>query len=249
MPVTVPMLLQSIIFTDTRWLIEGQVVWYRFDKAGTYNFRLGEGTGRCAFEVYLDTDLSRPRRQYRNEIHPDFGPKFVLASALFLVKVFPSSRHGEVRVQFRAHLHRGYFTRRPHRLAIWCGHSRGISRAHVRRWAVAERRRLAHAWDDKDTKWFRLDGPQISLGKALAVELTIEATRGDSPFGVRLVQQVGLTWKLISDTGSGSQRKHDIGSQIDKGQELFVCVYRDDLPALRPLEFTVTARTNLPLLL
>ena len=80
------------------------MVWYRFDKAGTYNFRLGEGAGRCAFEVYLDTDLSRPRRQYRNEIHPDFGPKFVLASAPFLVKVFPSSRHGEVRVQFRAHL-------------------------------------------------------------------------------------------------------------------------------------------------
>jgi endonuclease/exonuclease/phosphatase family metal-dependent hydrolase len=249
MPVTVPMLLQSLIFTDTQWLIEGQVVWYRFDKAGTYNFTLGEGADRCAFEVYLDTDLSRPRRQYRNEIHPDFGPKFVLASAPFLVKVFPLSRHGEVRVQFRAHLHQG--TSPEDHIGLPYGvpvpeafpepTSAGGQLLNADDWRTP--------WDDKDTKWFRLDGPQISLSTALAVTLTVEATRGDSPFGVRLVQQVGLTWKLISDTGSGPQRKHDIGSQIDKGQQLFVCVYRDDLPALRPLEFTVTARTNLSLLL
>jgi hypothetical protein len=235
------------IFIDTQWLIEGQVVWYRFDKPGTYDFKLTEGEDRCGFEVYLDTDLSRPRRQYRTEEQPDLGKKFVLASAPFLVKVFPFSRTGEVRFQFRAHLHQGLSPFD----SIQLPYGVPVLEAFPDPMPTPQLLNLDNSetpWDDKDTKWFRLDGPQISLGSPLDVLIVVESTEGDAPFGVRLVNKSGATWTSLDRAGT-DRRRYELRTRIDKGEQLYVCVSRDDLPALRRLHFTVTAKTDLSLLI
>ncbi|MHB1307982.1 MAG: hypothetical protein ACYC23_12975, partial [Limisphaerales bacterium] len=92
-----------VMIDSEQLLTEGQVKWYRFNVAGTYDFRLDEGDAKCGFEVYLDTDLSRPRQQYRGEENPDTGKKFVLASAPFLVKVFRVQGHRTGRHQPQRH--------------------------------------------------------------------------------------------------------------------------------------------------
>jgi hypothetical protein len=82
------------------------VKWYRFNDKGTYEFRV-DSSFPVRFEVYLDTDLSRPRQQYREEFQPDFGIRYVLASAPFFVKVFCTNRNTEYFFDFRAHRHLG----------------------------------------------------------------------------------------------------------------------------------------------
>lgn len=239
--------LPQSLFIDTQWILEGQVVWYRFDKPGTYDFRLTDGEDRCGFEVYLDTDLSRPRRQYRTEEHPDYGKKFVLASAPFLVKVFPFSRTGEVRFQFRAHLHQGVSPED----AIQLPYGVPVPEAFpepVPGPQFLNSDNFRTPWDDKDTKWFRLDGPQISPGSPLEVTIVAELTDGEAPFGIRLVKEVPGPWEMRDQAGSG-QRHYELRTRIDKGEQLYVCVFRDDQPALRRLHFTVTATTDLSLLL
>jgi len=235
------------LFVDTQWIMEGQVVWYRFDKPGTYDFKLTEGEDRCGFEVYLDTDLSRPRRQYRTEEYPDFGQKFVLASAPFLVKVHPFSRTGEVRFQFRARLHQGISPED----AIQLPYGVPVPEAFpdpVPGPQLLNADQFATPWDDKDTKWFRLDGPQISTGSPLEVTIAAQSTDGDAPFGLRLVKHLPSGWKLLAQTGSGG-RRHELRTQLDTGDQLYVCVFRADLPTLRRLHFHVTATTDLSLLL
>lgn len=103
LPVFPPPPAFPVMIDSDQLLIEGQVKWYRFNVAGTYDFRLDEGDAKCGFEVYLDTDLSRPRQQYRGEENPDTGKKFVLASTPFLVKVFRVQGHRTGRHQPQRH--------------------------------------------------------------------------------------------------------------------------------------------------
>src|SRR5690348_7592953 len=100
--VTFPPPPMTAFFDDDDYVMDGQVKWYRFDEPGTYDFGLWSPGDACGYLVYLDTDMSRPRQQYRTEEHPDFGKKFVLASAPFLVKVFAHDRHREANFTFRA---------------------------------------------------------------------------------------------------------------------------------------------------
>jgi endonuclease/exonuclease/phosphatase family metal-dependent hydrolase len=246
--VTERMLTLTDVFSDTQSISSGQAVWYRFDKAGTYNFSLGRGADRCRFDVYLDTDLSRPRQQYRQETNGEFGKKFVLASAPFLVKVFQKSRDSKVLVEFRAHLHRGTspgdHIALPYGVPVLEAFPDAIPPLGGQLLNVDN---PDTAWDDKDTKWFRLDGPQVSIEEALEVKLTVTRTAGSARFGVRLVQQNSGIWKLLDDTGS-SKDEYVLRSKITKDQQLFVCVYRND-PTFSSLAFHLTARTNLSLLL
>lgn len=235
------------MFIDTQWLIEGQVVWYRFDKPGTYDFMLAEGADRCGFEVYLDTDLSRPRRQYRTEERVDLGKKFVLASAPFLVKVFPFSRNGEARFQFRAHLHQGISPED----AVQLPYGVPVPESFPEPVPGPQLLNLDHmgtGWDDKDTKWFRLDGPQIPLDAPLEVTIAAQQTDGDAPFGIRLVKQVPGDWRLLAEAGPG-ERRYELRTRVGTGEQLYVCIFRHDLPALRRLHLAVTASADISLLL
>ncbi len=233
-------------FIDTQLIMEGQVVWYRFDKQGTYDFMLSRGADRCGYEVYLDTDLSRPRRQYHNETHGDFGQKFVLATAPFLVKVFPFSREGEVRFQFRAHLHLGISPDD----SIQLPYGVPVPEQFPKPNPTPQLLNLDFfdtPWDDKDTKWFRLDGPEVDLGSPLEVTILVEQTLGDAPYGVRLIRLLATGWVELDRAGPGL-RGYELKTSINKGEKYYVCIFRDDLPALRELEFVVTAKANVSLL-
>ena len=102
-------------------------------------------------------------------------------------------------------------------------------------------------WDDKDTKWFRLDGPEVDLGSPLEVTILVEQTLGDAPYGVRLIRLLATGWVELDRAGPGL-RGYELKTKINKGERYFVCIFRDDLPALRELEFIVTAKANVSLL-
>lgn len=233
------------LFVDRdQWLIEGQVKWYRFDTAGTYDFFLVQNGPRCGYEVYLDTDLSRPRRQYRKETHPDFGDKFVLASAPFLVKVYPLSRTGEQRFTFRAHRHEG---RGPHD-AIQLPYGVTVGESFPGSGQRLNDDMLATGWGDADTKWFRLDGPQIPLSRPLQVTITLELDRGDAPFGIALARENAGIWDLLDRQGPGRTR-YETATPLKDGDQLYVQVRRADGMTPRDLAFRLVAATDLSILL
>ena len=65
---------------DDNDLFDALVRWYRINEDGTYAIKLWSNQP-VGYQVYLDTDLSRPWPQIRKEVHPDFGEKFVLPDA------------------------------------------------------------------------------------------------------------------------------------------------------------------------
>ena len=208
----------------------------------TYDFKLTEGQDRCGFEVYLDTDLSRPRRQYRTEEYPDFGKKFVLASAPFLVKVSRCPGPARVRFQFRAHLHQGVSPED----AIQLPYGTPVPEAFP---DPAPGPQLLNAdhfgtpWDDKDTKWFRLDGPQSHGGDRRSRRPSRRSQPTvTAPFGLRLVKHMPQRVEVARPDWPSGGRRHELRTPIDEGEQLYVCVFRDDLPALRRLHFTIVGQ-------
>jgi hypothetical protein len=233
------------LFTDSdQWLVEGQVKWYRFDQPGTYDFTLFQGSDKCGYEIYLDTDLSRPRKQYRQEQHPDLGSKYVLASAPFLVKVFPFSRHGEQRFGFRAHRHEG---RNPQD-AIQIPYGVEIREAFPSSGQVLNADLPATPWTDSDTKWFRLDGPLIGLARKLRVTITLESDHPDVPCGLALARETHGDWQLLNRSGLHAT-PHKLSTTLDQGDVLYVQVRRADGMTPRDLSFRLTATTDLSILL
>jgi hypothetical protein len=233
------------LYTDfDQWLLEGQVKWYRFDIAGTYDFALLQASPRCGYEVYLDTDLSRPRRQYRKEEHPDLGAKFVLASAPFLVKVFPFSRDGEQYFTFRAHRHEG----RGPEDAIQLPYGVPVRESFPTSGQILNDDRSATPWDDRDTKWFRLDGPQLDLTRRLQVTITLDAERGPAPFSIGLARVDAGVWTLLERQGPGATH-YELGTSLGKNEVLYVQVQRADGTTPRDLAFSLAATTDLSLLL
>ena len=231
-------------YTDrNQWLVEGQVKWYRFNVAGTYDFLLDQGADKCGFEVYLDTDLSRPRQQYRKESRPRFGDKYVLASAPFLVKVFPFSRTGEQRFSFRAYKHEG----RGPEDAIQLPYGVTVHESFPSAGQVLNGDNSLTPWADGDTKWFRLDGPQVALSRKLDVTITLEGD-SDAPFGILLAREIGGVLKLLQSQGSG-RRRYQLHTEMDKGDVLYVQVQRMDGMTPRDLAFHLTVTTNLSILL
>jgi hypothetical protein len=186
------------LFVDAnQLLVEGQVKWYRFNQSGTYDFRLEQRSPQCGFEVYLDTDLSRPRQQYRKETHPRFGDKYVLASAPFLVKVFPFSRTGEQVFTFRAHRREG----RGPGDAIQLPYGVPVPESFPGSGQVLNTDLSVTPWNDDDTKWFRLDGPQVGLPRPLQVTITLEAEDSDPPFGLVLAREDSGVWTQLGRQG------------------------------------------------
>jgi endonuclease/exonuclease/phosphatase family metal-dependent hydrolase len=236
----------SVMFTDDQWLFDGQVVWYRYDKAGTYDFELITD-GPCDFEVYLDTDMSRPRRQYRSEVTLEFGKKFVLASAPFLVKVFPLTRGSESYFRFSSRLHQGIAPwdaiQLPYGVPVAEGFPRPVPSPQLFNPDLQET-----PWDDKDTKWFRLDAPAVPLDWPLELAIVVQAMAGSAPFGVRLAAESGGSWSEVESVGPGKNR-YELKAEIEHGEQLYVCVFRDDEPNFRRRDFVVTAKAGLSLLI
>lgn len=234
--------LQLVVDRD-QWLIDGQVKWYRFDAAGTYDFAVSSPQGDVVgYEVYLDTDLSRPRRQYREEGNPDFGQRFVLTSAPFLVKVFPFRRTGELVFTFRAHRHQGASADD----AILLPYGVLVAEAFPLAAKQLNDDDLSTPWNDVDTKWFRLDGPLIDLQRAL--EVAIDVRGSGVRFGVALVDETAPgVYALVEQ--QGGQDRYRLRTAVKRGMRQYVQVQRDDGPTPGPLDVEVTASTDVSLLL
>ncbi len=77
----------------------GQIVWYRFDEAGTYSFQMTSPNG-VDFRVYESTDMTTPAPSYKNEVTkfttprglPFEGKEFRMSNAPFYVRVYHPNR-------------------------------------------------------------------------------------------------------------------------------------------------------------
>ena len=227
---------------DPQWLIEGQVKWYRFDEKGTYDFALWNEHADARLEVYLDTDLSRPRQQYRKESNPDFGDKFVLTSAPFFVKVQPLRRTGEMLTHFRAHKHTGSAPWD----AIQLAYGDTVDEAFPTGGQRLNDDFPSTDWEDADTKWFRLDGPQVDVGRKVKATVSIKGT--GAPFGVALVRESGATLTLETRDGPGVDG-YTLTTELARDDKCYVQVTRADGATPGDLDVTLRAVVDISLLL
>lgn len=95
-----------IDFVQTSSLANGEVRWYRFDVAGTYDIGFFYDGAETVYDIYLGDDFSTPQAPYRNIIDPDLGTRFVLP-ATFFVKVHLADRWGDCSYRLRTHRHVG----------------------------------------------------------------------------------------------------------------------------------------------
>jgi endonuclease/exonuclease/phosphatase family metal-dependent hydrolase len=228
--------------TDDDYVFDGQVKWYRFDEPGTYDFAVWSDQDSCDYLVYLDTDLSRPRQQYRTEEHPDFGKKFVLASAPFLVKVFAKERHREAEFSFRVHKHLG--------VGPWDAIQLPYGVTVPEAFPLGGQRLNDDAsetdWADEDTKWFRLDSPQVPLDRDLDVMVEVVTTGVES--GVSIVRETGPgSFELEAQSFGFENYREPV--TLRQGDKVYVQVHRRDGMTPGPLDVTVTATTDLSILL
>jgi hypothetical protein len=223
--------------------LPGGVKWYRFDEKGTYEFRV-DGPFAVEFAVYLDSDLSRPRQQYREEFSPDYGKRFVLPSAPFLVKVFCPNRDTEFNFTFRAHRHLGASIPEAIDIVPEQKYFEQFPASQILNLDTAE-----PPWNDTDSKWFRLDPPRVAVGGP--IELRIEVALGDHAetgamiFAGRLESGGNLT--LVAQAGPDSGPLA-IAFSAKPGERFYIAVQRGDTGGT-PLAFDIVAHTNVNLLL
>ena len=168
----------------------------------------------------------------------------MLASAPFLVKVFPFSRTGEQVFTFRAYRHEG----RGPSDAIQLPYGNTVRDAFPGAGQALNDDHLGTPWDDRDTKWFRLDGPQIEVSRPLEVEIDIRKEGGDAPFGVALARENAGVWELLDQQGPGEDR-YRLRVRIDRGDIFYVQVRRFDGMTPRDLRVAVTTTTDVSILL
>lgn len=101
-------------------------------------------------------------------------------------------------------------------------------------------------WDDADTKWFRLDGPQIDIGRKLKAEVTI--TGSGVKFGVALARETAAGWDLVDLQGPGDPA-YTLKVELDKGDIVYVQVTRTDGMVPGDLRVEVLATADVSLLL
>ena len=235
--------VSAVNFHDgPRALGPGTVIWYRYDQQGTYEFRLDAADPAVYFEVYIGSDLSRPRKPYRNESHPDFGRRFVLV-APFFVKVGNRNRDREFTFHFHSHRHDGRDPFDPINLIPGVPYAESFPDAQQ-----LNGDHFLTTWDDTDTKWFLLDTPRVNVDRPVRLRADVNVDQGQGPISLLVAfwdatnppQLVGETPK---DVGH-----HSLEWNARPGDRFFVCVRRHD-STFTGLRFTVTADTDLTLLL
>lgn len=231
----------DVYFHDgPRWLAPAQMMWYRFDQQGTYEFRL-DADADVYFEVYIGSDLSRPRKPYRNEVHPDLGTRFVLV-APFFVKVAHRRRDREFTFRFHSHRHEGRDPSDPIHLIPGVPYPETFPDAQQLNGDSP-----LTPWDDTDTKWFMLNAPRVNVDRriSLRADLTLDGGRGPISLLVAFVDGPNPP-QLVRETPRGPG-PHHVEWQSRPGDSFFVCVRRHDA-AFSAVQFTLTADTDLTLL-
>lgn len=224
------------------FLLPGQVRWYRFDVNGTYEFRVISGAD-VVYEVYLDTDLSRPRQQYREEVHPDFGRHFVIPCAPFLVKVYCVNRNQEASYEFRVHRHTG--ASRDDFIDLVPGNTYSQS---FPAGALLNGDDLSAPWNDVDSKWFRLDTVRRPVNREMQLEVEVNlidyADEGAMLFVG--IDKGGPLLILVGQDGP-SRGPLRVSWKAKPQQRFFVTVQRSNT-AGNPLSFDIQAISNVTML-
>ena len=235
-----------IDFQHSASLHVGQVKWYRFDAAGTYDVTLTYHGAETVYEIYLGDDFSTPQPPYREILDPERGPRFVLA-APFFVKVHMTDRRSECTYTLRTHRHVG----------------RTWSEAIV---LVPEQVRQEHFpgqpfnndtgtadWDDSESKWFLVETPRVALPHPVDLSVTVAGSVDDSgdpvEVGVTVGRWNGIDPPATSMTSSGPSRDPQTLTWSAKANEhFFVLVQRTSDP-WKVVSFDIVLNTPISLLI
>lgn len=236
-------------FAQTSNLANGEVRWYRFDIAGTYDIGFAYDGAETVYEIYLGDDFSTPQAPYRNITDPDRGTRFVLP-APFFVKVHLADRWGDCSYRLRTHRHVG----------------RTFSDAIVLIPEVPQHEHFPAQpfnidttfanWDDSESKWFLVETPRLRLPHAvdLSVDVSnpLEVAGGSStPVPVRVTvggwDGTAPPISFITDAGP-SRDPQSVTWEAEENQHFFVLVQRTSSTS-RVVEFDVVLHTPINLLL
>lgn len=219
-PATAEVLVASPDESRTDWLSERSVHWYRINEDGTYEIDLSSASGRASYEVYLDTDLSTPWPQFRHEVGVETGERFVLPSAPFLVKVLMRDTRGELNYTLRVHRH--------------LGDSRGeaieLAPGAVREdpfpdGAILGQDDFETPWDDRDTRWYRISAPTVTLARPMQMSITVRLFSAPAAGIVRLLRdEPGLP--VLFDETTTSDASFDW--EASAGEHFYLCVQREN---------------------
>lgn len=206
--------------SDDNTLQDAQVRWYRIDEDGTYAIRLWSNQS-VAYQVYLDTDLSRPWPQYRKEFHPDFGEKFVLPDAPFLIKVAMARRHSEAAYQLRVRRFTG--AHRWEALQIVPGRPRKYSFPPPQ--TPLGGGDPSVPWDTVDAMWFRFDAPEVAKDH---IPMRVSLTTAGSPAVLALGLDDGVAVHQLDETHTDGPRV-ELAWDARPGDRHLLTVRREDL--------------------
>lgn len=213
---------------DDNGLFDALVRWYRIDTDGTYAIKVWSNQP-VGYEVYLDTDLSQPWPQYRKEFHPDFGEKFVLPDAPFLIKVAMRDRRSEASYQLRVRRFTG-----AHRWeAIQLVPGRPKKYSFPQPGTLLNTHDGSVPWNNHDAMWFRFDAPDVSLDP---IPMALSLRGNGSPAVLAVGWDDGAAVHQIDETRSDSDPVR-LEWKARPGDKHFVTVRREDVN--QPLEFEI----------
>lgn len=225
--------------SGNRALGPGQVTWFRYDRMGTYEFRLDANDPDVYYSVYLGDDLSRPRQPYRNERHPDFGDRFVLV-APFFIKVGNRRRDREFAFEFNSHRHSGADPLEAIHLIPGVLHPEGFPAQQLNGTSGSA------DWPDADTMWFLLESPRVPIDvMRLSVALTV--TSGVGPLQLLVARKNPDGTATLMDRTEPDAAGGFLKWRSRPDESYYVCVQRHD-PAFARTEFTLLADTDVTLL-
>lgn len=213
---------------DDNGLFDALVRWYRIDTDGTYAIKVWSNQP-VGYEVYLDTDLSQPWPQYRKEFHPDFGEKFVLPDAPFLIKVAMRDRRSEASYQLRVRRFTG-----AHRWeAIQLVPGRPKKYSFPQPGTLLNTHDGSVPWNNHDAMWFRFDAPDVSLDP---IPMALSLRGNGSPAVLAVGWDDGAAVHQIDETRSDGDPVR-LEWKARPGDKHFVTVRREDVN--QPLEFEI----------
>lgn len=149
-------------------------------------------------------------------------------------------RVGEIRTHFRAHRHLG----RSPEDAIQLAYGDVVAESFPTGGQVLNTDSGATPWQDGDTKWFRLDGPQVDIGRKLAATITINGA--GVKFAVALARESGGIWTLEDRQGPGDTA-YTLVTELARDDRVYVHVTRADGMTPGELDVTVLAQVDLSL--
>ena len=222
---------------DDNDLFDALVRWYRINEDGTYAIKLWSNQP-VGYQVYLDTDLSRPWPQYRKEVHPDFGEKFVLPDAPFLIKVATPNRHSEASYHLRVRRFSG--AHRWEAIQLVPGQPKKFS--FPAPGTLLSTNDASVPWNNHDAMWFRFDAPQVSLDP---IPMGVSLRSGGSPAVLAVGVDDGVAVHQIDEVRSDGDRVR-LDWNARPGDKHYLTVRREDVN--QPLDFEIEGEIPVTLL-